>query len=143
MKVKIKKTLDNARIPTYGTDGAACFDFYATSEADVFALDTSELLDTGIAVEVPDGHVLLAFSRSGHGFKNGLRLCNSVGVIDSDYRDSIKVKLVNDSCKDYVIEEGERILQGMIIPVERITFDLVEELSETVRGIGGLGSTGR
>ncbi len=143
MKVKIKKTLDNARIPTYGTDGAACFDFYATSKSDVFALDTSELLDTGIAIEVPDGHVLLAFSRSGHGFKNGLRLCNSVGVIDSDYRDSIKVKLVNDSLKDYVIEEGERILQGMIIPVERVEFDLVEELSDTKRGTGGLGSTGR
>ena len=143
MKVKIKKTIDNAKTPTYGTDGAACFDFYATEKASIAVKSTSELIDTGIAFEVPEGHVMLAFSRSGHGFKNGIRLCNSVGVIDSDYRDSVKVKLVNDSNIPFFIEPGDRILQAMIIPVDRVEFDLVEELSDTVRGTGGLGSTGK
>ena len=143
MNVKIKKTLPNAKIPTYGTDGAACFDFYSTSDGYILPKTTSDLIDTGIAFEVPDNHVMLAFSRSGHGFKNGIRLCNCVGVIDSDYRDSVKVKLVNDQYDDYIYKEGERILQAMILPVERVSFDLVEELSDTARGTGGLGSTGK
>lgn len=86
---------------------------------------------------------MLAYSRSGHGFKNGIRLCNSVGVIDSDYRDSVKVRLVNDSYVPFSINPGDRILQAMIIPVPSIDLVEVEELSDTERGIGGLGSTGK
>ncbi len=143
MLVNFKKKTKEAKTPTYGTDGAACFDFYATESAVICARTTSDMLDTGIAMEVPEGHVLLAFSRSGNGFNNGIRLCNSVGVIDSDYRDSIKVKLVNDSYSQFIVEKGDRILQGMIIPVERVEFCEVDELSETARGPGGLGSSGR
>lgn len=143
MKVKFKKTLPNAKKPTYGTDGAACFDFYATSSAIVHPKTTSDLLDTGIAFEIQEGYVMLAYSRSGHGFKNGIRLCNSVGVIDSDYRDSVKVRLVNDSYVPFSINPGDRILQAMIIPVPSIDLVEVEELSDTERGIGGLGSTGK
>ena len=143
MQVNIKKTHVNATVPTYGTDGAACFDFYATEDAYVCKKSTSDLLDTGIAFEIPEGYVMLAFSRSGHGFKNGIRLCNSVGVIDSDYRDSVKVKLVNDSNFGYLINQGDRILQAMILPVEKVLFNLVDELSDTERGHGGLGSTGK
>lgn len=143
MRVKFTKTHHNAKIPTYGTSGAACFDFYATESASIPAMTTSELLDTGIAFEIPEGHVMLAFSRSGHGFKNGIRLCNSVGVIDSDYRDSVKVKLVNDSNMPFFIEPGDRILQAMIIPVPSVELIEVDTLGETARGTGGLGSTGR
>lgn len=143
MQVKFKKTHPNAKTPTYGTEGAACFDFYATSEAIVHPKTTSELLDTGVAFEIPEGYVMLAYSRSGHGFKNGIRLCNSVGVIDSDYRDSIKVRLVNDSPISFEILTGDRILQAMIVPVPRIELVESDELSKTERGLGGLGSTGK
>ena len=143
MKVKFKKTLHNAKNPTYGTDGAACFDFYATSSEIVHPKTTSDLLDTGIAFEIPEGYVMLAYSRSGHGFNNGIRLCNSVGVIDSDYRDSVKVRLVNDSYVPFSINPGDRILQAMIIPVPSIALVEVDELNDTARGIGGLGSTGK
>ena len=143
MKVKFKKTLHNAKKPTYGTDGAACFDFYATSSEIVHPKTTSDLLDTGIAFEIPEGYVMLAYSRSGHGFNNGIRLCNSVGVIDSDYRDSVKVRLVNDSYVPFSINPGDRILQAMIIPVPSIALVEVDELNDTARGVGGLGSTGK
>lgn len=143
MQVKFKKTHHAAKTPTYGTSGAACFDFYATERAIVHPKSKSDLLDTGIAFEIPEGYVMLAYSRSGHGFKNGIRLCNSVGVIDSDYRDSVKVRLVNDSYVPFEIAPGDRILQAMIIPVP--TIELIEDdvLSDTERGLGGLGSTGK
>ena len=143
MKVKFKKTHHEAKMPTYGTNGAACFDFYATDNAIVHPKTTSDMLDTGIAFEIPDGYVMLAYSRSGHGFKNGIRLCNSVGVIDSDFRDSVKVRLVNDSYVPFSVQAGDRILQAMIIPVPSIALVEVEELSDTERGTGGLGSTGK
>ena len=91
--------------------------------------------------------VMLVFSRSGHGFNHAVRLANSVGVIDSDYRGEVKVKLACDDCPDdeppLKINPGDRIAQAMVLPIPRVEFEEVTELSATARGQGGFGSTGR
>ena len=141
MNVKIAYTLPGAKMPTYATDGSACFDFYARTKARI-AQHQFHSFDTGVVVEVPKGHVMLIFSRSGHGFNNHTRLANCVGVIDSDYRGSIAVKLVNDGGLPLDILPGHRIAQGMIIPAPRVAFEVVSQLEGTERGSGGFGSTG-
>lgn len=99
---------------------------------------------TGLAFEVPEDHVMLIFSRSGHGFKNDVRLSNCVGVIDSDYRGELKVKLTCDKIGwGLEVNAGDRVAQGMIIPVAKVSFEEVSELSETVRGTKGFGSSGK
>lgn len=85
---------------------------------------------------------MMVYSRSGHGFKSDVRLANCVGVIDSDYRGEVKVKLTNDGNEYMQVNEGDRIAQAMIIPVEQVKFIEVAELSDTERGTGGFGSTG-
>jgi dUTP pyrophosphatase len=142
MQVKIKKTVGNAITPTYGTDGAACFDLYSTQSAHVM-IGGSEVFDTGIAFEVPEDHVMQVFSRSGHGFKSDVSLSNCVGIIDQDFRGTVKVKLRNDGNTPYYVAEGDRIAQAMIIKYPKVNFNEVEEISETDRGTGGLGSTGK
>lgn len=149
MKVRIKKLHPAATIPTYGTAGAACFDIYALDVNGYEHLgrhvDEYEpvLCRTGLAFEVPAGHVLKVYSRSGHGFKSDTRLANCVGVIDSDYRGELMVKLTYDGAEDGpFIKPGDRIAQAMIIPVEQVQFELADELSDTDRGTGGFGSTG-
>lgn len=150
MKLLVKKLHPEAIIPKYSTLGAACLDLHALLE-DVGNLrlglgvypDKSEVIRTGLAFEVPQGHVMLIFSRSGHGFKNGVRLSNAVGVIDSDYRGEVKVALHNDSDLTFKVAHGDRIAQAMLIPVPVVTLEEVEELSTTERGTGGFGSTGR
>lgn len=149
MKIKIKKLHPDAIIPTYATPGAACFDLHAMNgEGFLFGKDTMKLkgrasavFGTDLSFEIPKGHVMLVYSRSGHGFKNGVRLSNCVGVIDSDYRGEVKVKLTNDSPFDFTVLKCDRIAQAMIMPVEQVDFIVVDELSETDRGVGGFGST--
>ena len=143
MKARIKLLTDTARVPTYATDGSAAFDIYADMSINIDS-DDLKIISTGIAVEVPENHVMLIYSRSGHGFRYGLRLSNCTGVIDSDYRGEIKVAMTLDMPDGYVrIELGDRIAQGIIMPIEKTEFEIVDELSETVRGNNGLGSTGK
>lgn len=144
MEVKVKRLTQDAKLPTYGTDGSGCFDIYTTDEGDV---THSLTLSTGLSFEIPVGFVMLVFSRSGHGFNNNMRLANCVGVIDSDYRGELKVKLTNDGITPYrttwpVINKGDRVAQAMVIPFEQVQFLEVDVLSETERGTGGFGSTG-
>lgn len=140
--MKIKLLSEHAKAPTYATDGAACFDFYAAESVEVPALYSS-VVDTGVAVEVPENFALLLFSRSGHGFKHGIRLANAVGIVDSDFRGSVKVCLHNDSGFVYSVAAGDRIAQGLIVATFRHKIEVVDELSETARGAGGMGSTGK
>lgn len=141
MKIRILKTHPNAKEPTYATEGAACFDLYAVDGAWVSDDDTQSFR-TGLSFEVPDGFAMLVYSRSGHGFKNGIRLVNSVGVIDSDYRGEVMVKLRNDGEFGYCVEAGDRIAQAYIVPVPKVEFEVAEQLSITERGTGGFGSSG-
>lgn len=153
MQVKVKKMFDDVQLPEYATPGSACFDIkaYAAIHEDLKEQATAQLLNrkavvfnTGLQFEIPDNHVMLVFSRSGHGFKNDIRLSNCVGVIDSDYRGELKVKLASDSNDATTpFKHGDRIAQGMIIPYEQVQFVVTDELSSTERGEGGLGSTGK
>ena len=144
MIVKIKQINPNAKIPTYGSEGAACFDFYACIDKPVTINPKSSVnLPTGLQFEIPEGYVMLMYSRSGHGFKNNLRFVNSVGVIDSDYRGEVRIGLFNDGITPYIVKPQERLAQAMIVPVSQVSFQAVETLTDTKRGAGGFGSTGK
>lgn len=140
MKIKIKKTHPNGKIPTYATDGSGAFDFYSAEDVVVHE-NYAKAINLGVAMEVPDGHVLLLFPRSSIGKKTWLRMANSVGVIDSDYRGTIHALYENVLGGDTILI-GQRIAQGIIVPVPKVEFEEVEELSTTERGEGGFGSTG-
>ena len=143
MKVNVKRLYDSAILPTYATGGSGCFDIYTMLNGDT-DYNEPHTYSTGLAFEIPEDHVMLVFSRSGHGFKNDVRLSNCVGVIDSDYRGELKVKLTCDKIGwGLEVNAGERIAQGMIIPVQKVRFEEVSELSETERGVGGFGSSGK
>lgn len=151
MQVKIKKLHPDAKVPTYGSSGAACFDIYALGDAECWPSSEGlpieffggHTFSTGLAFEIPEGFVMKVYSRSGHGFKNDTVLANSVGIIDSDYVGQLFVRLHNHGEEPFIVKKGDRIAQGMIVPVERVEFPVVEELKQTERGTGGLGSTGR
>lgn len=148
MELKVKKLHEDAIMPTYGSEGAACFDLYAMGSDFLCHELPTAVFDTGIAFEIPPDKVLLVYGRSGLAFKENVRLANCVAVIDSDFRDSVKIKLTLDATNPshlagYRINVGDRIAQAMLVPVERVSFVEVDELSETARGTGGLGSTGR
>jgi dUTP pyrophosphatase len=141
IELKVKKLDGKAILPKYATDGAGCFDIHSTTAGFVSENQTM-VFSTGLSFEIPDGFVMLVFSRSGHGFKNNVRLSNCVGVIDSDYRGELKVKLTSDTDGSIVVERGDRIAQAMIIPFPKVNLVVVDELSKTDRGAGGMGSTG-
>ena len=131
--------------PRYATAGAAAMDLCACIDAPVtIGAGKRAVVSTGIAIALPSkDYVALLFARSGLGIKKGICLANGVGVIDSDYRGEIRVGLANTSQDDYTVMPGDRIAQLMITPVVCPSVSFVEELDETERGAGGLGSTGR
>lgn len=143
MNLKVKKLHANAKLPVYGSQGAACFDLHYADymQGDLLPGKVTKV-PTGLAFEIPEGHCMLLFGRSGMGAK-GIRLANCVGVIDSDYRGEVAVLIFNDSDQIKCIAPGERIAQAMIIPVPACSFEQVSELSDTTRGEGGFGSTGK
>jgi dUTP pyrophosphatase len=142
--VKIKLLAPNAQVPQYATGGAACFDLHAYLDEPVVIRGGEAVnISTKLAFEVPDGYVMLVFSRSGHGFKNDLRLSNCVGVIDSDYRGEVMVKLRNDGEESFTVHDFDRIAQCLVIPYPRLKIVKVSKLSDTERGQNGFGSTGK
>ena len=143
MKVKIKKLNGNATIPTYGSPYAAGADLYACIDgAEDIRPSETKLIKTGLAIELPIGYAAFIYARSGLASKRGLAPANKVGVVDCDYRGEIMVALHNHSDKIQSIEPGERIAQMVIAPYITAEFEESEELSDTVRGEGGFGSTG-
>lgn len=145
MELRFKTFHPQAKQPVYGSQGAAGADLCAVCGEEGVLLKAGQrvLIPTGIGVEIPQGYVGLVFARSSMGVKYGISLSNAVGVIDSDYRGEISVGLINLSDTDHTILPGERIAQLVIMPVAAPTFVQVDELSETKRGAGGFGSTGR
>jgi dUTP pyrophosphatase len=142
--INIIKLNQNAIIPTYGSEFAAGADLYACMDENVeIKPGETYLVKTGIAMEIPVGYAGLIYARSGLATKRGLAPANKVGVIDSDYRGEIMVSLLNHSSVSQVIEPGERIAQLVITPYIQGIFNEVDKLSETVRGEGGFGSTGK
>lgn len=143
-QMKIKKLKENAVLPERKTAGSVGYDLCACIGAP-FTLAPGELamLPTGLAAEIPQGCGGMIFTRSGLGVKYGVAVSNGVGVIDSDYRGEIHVGLRNSGKAPYTIAPGERIAQLIVMPVCLPDILLVEELSETDRGAGGFGSTGK
>lgn len=142
-KVAIKKLNDKAILPSYGSEYAAGADLYACLEEDVtIAPHATVLIPTGIAMELPIGYAGLIYARSGLATKKGLAPANKVGVVDCDYRGEVKVALHNHGEQAQTVACGERIAQMVIAPYLTAAFVECEELSQTVRGEGGFGSTG-
>ena len=142
--IRIKKLRENAMLPTYGSQWAAGADLYACLEEPVtIAPHQTVFVPTGIALEVPAGCAGLIYARSSMGAKRGLAPANKVGVVDSDYRGEIMVTLHNHGLVPQTVCGGERIAQLLITPVLTPAYEEAQELSDTVRGTGGFGSTGK
>ena len=144
MELKIKALSDKVGrdfpAPHYATDGAAAMDLCACLDEP----GERRVIPSGIAIALPSkDYVALVFARSGLGIKKGIALSNGVGVIDSDYRGEVGMGLINLSDEPYTIQPGDRVAQMMISPVILPALRFVDELDETARGAGGLGSTGR
>ena len=142
--IRVKKVHPNATIPTYGSAEAAGADLYACLEESV-VIQPGEVfwVPTGIALEVPKGCAGLIYARSSLGTKRGLAPANKVGVVDSDYRGEVKVVLFNHSKEPQTLDPHQRVAQLIITPVLTPAYEEVEELSDTSRGVGGFGSTGK
>lgn len=142
MQIKVKKLRENAQLPFKATEGSAGADLFALLEEDAVIKGESQLMiPTGIAAEIPNGHVGLVFIRSSVG-KRGVALANGVGVIDADYRGEVHISLINHSKNDFIIKSGDRIAQLVIMPICAAEYSFDENLSDTERGAGGFGSTG-
>ncbi len=141
--VKVKKTDPRATLPTLGSEYAAGADLYAVLDAPL-TIQPSEtvLIHTGLAMEIPCGYAGLIYARSGLASKKGLAPANKVGVVDADYRGEVMVALHNHSSVAATVEHGERIAQLVIAPFLEVNYEQADELSDTVRGTGGFGSTG-
>lgn len=142
--VRVKKLHPHAVLPTYGSAEAAGADLYAClEEAVTIAPGEVYWVPTGIALEVPKGCAGLVYARSSLGAKRGLAPANKVGVVDSDYRGEVKVVLLNHSNQPQTLQPGERVAQFVITPVLQPAYEEVDELTDTSRGAGGFGSTGK
>lgn len=142
MKVNYKKLDTAATVPAYATEFSAGADLYNLDCEVTIPPHTTVLIHTGIAMEIPEGYCGLVFARSGLATKRGLAPANKVGVIDADYRGEIMVALHNHTDKEATVAKKERIAQLAIVPFLKATFEECDELTETVRGVGGFGSTG-
>ncbi|MBE6958838.1 MAG: dUTP diphosphatase [Ruminococcaceae bacterium] len=142
--VSVKKVRSNAMLPTYGSQEAAGADLYACLEETVtIGAGETVFIPTGLAMEIPKGCAGLVYARSSLGTKRGLAPANKVGVIDSDYRGEISVVLHNHGKEAQTVAPGERIAQLVITPVITPVYEEAENLSNTNRGTGGFGSTGK
>ncbi|MEA5051718.1 MAG: dUTP diphosphatase [Oscillospiraceae bacterium] len=134
-----------AKMPARATPGSAGYDLYAVNgEPLTLAPGAYAGVPTGVALELPSAdYVALVFPRSGLGMKHAVTLVNSVGVIDSDYRGELIVGLVNHGAEPFTVRCGDRIAQLVFVPLAGLPLAQADELSETARGAGGFGSTGK
>ena len=142
--IKVKKLNPNAKVPTYGTACAAGADLYALLDAPVeLAPHETKFISTGVSFEIPVGLVGLVYARSGLSCKQDLAPANKVGVVDADYRGEVMVILHNHGTQKRTIQNGDRIAQIVFMPYVQAIFNEADELTDTVRGNGGFGHTGR
>jgi dUTP pyrophosphatase len=145
MKLKVKKLHRNAMIPTYGSKNAAAFDLYSAEQVTVQPGQTVAI-DTGLAFDLPENHYLEIYPRSGLSLNSNIRIANAPGIVDEDYRGSVKIIVDNVMVKfpnPYIINIGQRLAQGIVrFRKEQDEFEEVNELSETERGDKGFGSSG-
>ena len=158
VNIYLKKISKDATLPTKAHDTDACFDIYADCSTTMYFDDEAgkwkykevriqpgsfATIHTGFCTEIPKGYFATVFCRSGMGIKKHTRLCNSVGIIDSDYRGEWLVALHNDGSEPQIIKHGDRIAQFTLLPVLDLNIEEVDKLNDTDRGEGGFGSSGR
>ena len=144
MTIKVKKVSPTAVIPTRGSSSAAGYDLYADIPGDLrIPPHTTVTVDTGLQFELPEGYFAGIFARSGIATREGLRPANCVGVCDSDYRGNYMVALHNDSDEARMVRTHEKIAQMIVLPYLSLEFEETDALSDTARGGGGFGSTGK
>lgn len=143
LPVKIKKLNDRAVIPSYADSGSAGLDLTATSCTPVGGLTSYVEYGTDLAIEIPTGFVGLIYPRSSISSNTTFVLANSVGVIDSSYRGEIKFRFKSVSPVGKMYKVGERVGQLIIVPYPEVSLEVVTELSDTTRGTGGYGSSGK
>ena len=144
MRINLKKLTETAILPERGSSFAAGYDLFADVK-EILELQPHKtaMIPTGLAMEIPEGYFGGIFARSGLASKESLRPANCVGVVDADYRGEVKVALHNDSDELRIITPGQKVAQLVVIPFLSVEFDEVETLSNTARGAGGFGSTGK
>lgn len=144
INLKIQKLNENVTLPSYQTEGAAGMDLCAfLSEPVTLKSLERKLIPTGLKMELPKGYEAQVRPRSGMSIKHGITLVNCVGTIDEDYRGELCVPVINLSTEEFTIQNGDRIAQMVISPVTKAEIEVVTELSNTTRGEGGFGSTGK
>ena len=144
VKILIKKTNKEVTTPKYKTDGSSGVDLSAFLEKKVVIKpNSSELIPTGLQVAIPDELEIQIRPRSGLAAKENIGVLNSPGTIDSDYRGELKIILFNHGKEDFIINNGDRIAQMVLVPIVKMEFEEVDSLPDTVRGQGGFGSTGK
>ncbi len=142
--LKIERLKHNKNLPEYKTEGAAGMDLCAAVDEPIILKPLERaLVPTGIKIELEHGYEAQIRPRSGLSIKHGISLINCVGTIDEDYRGEVCVPVVNLSNETYSIQPQERIAQMIIARVEQAKIEVVTQLTETVRGVGGFGSTGK
>jgi len=140
LTLKIKRLREDAKIPHYAHPGDAGLDLYAVEDI-TFAPNERAAVPTGIAMEIPEGHVGFIWDKSGLSIKHGLKTLG--GVVDSGYRGEVLVGIINLSDEEYTIRKGEKVAQMIIQKKESVAVEETAELGETTRGEGGFGSTGK
>ena len=144
VKILIKKINKEVITPKYKTDGSSGVDLSAFLDKEiVIKPNSSELIPTGLQVAIPEELEIQIRPRSGLAAKESIGVLNSPGTIDSDYRGELKIILFNHSNKDFIISNGDRIAQMVLVPILKMEFEEVDSLPDTVRGQGGFGSTGK
>ncbi len=144
VRILIRKTSKEVITPKYKTEGSSGVDLSAfLNEKVVIKPNSSELIPTGLQVAIPEELEIQIRPRSGLAAKESMGVLNSPGTIDSDYRGELKIILFNHGDKDFVINNGDRIAQMVLVPILKMEFEEVDDLPDTVRGQGGFGSTGK
>jgi dUTP pyrophosphatase len=144
LRVRIKKLRENAILPEYQTEHSAGMDLHVCIDEPMIIQPLGRaMVPTGIAIELPIGYEAQVRARSGLSLKNGITMANGIGTVDSDYRGELGVLVVNLGDEPFTIESGMRIAQMVVTRFDHVVWDEVEHLSETKRGAGGYGSTGK
>lgn len=144
MENNVLKIVSEGVLPSYGSEGSAGFDLHCNNEETVIAKPKEIVkIPTGLKMQIPEGYFGAVYPRSSAGIKLRVKLANSTGIIDSDYRGEIILFLINEGEADLEINKGDRLVQMIIQPYLKVQIEEVEELSDTERGQGGFGSTGK
>ena len=144
VKVLFKRLNQKAKLPSYKTSGSSGMDLMAcVDEPIIIKPNESKLIPTGIAIAIPEDTEVQIRPRSGLAAKSSISVLNTPGTIDSDYRGELKIILFNHGKEDFIINNGDRIAQMVLVPIVKMEFEEVDSLPNTVRGQGGFGSTGK